>query len=229
MATNETLWLMRQLAHTLPSPVRLDFRVGSQDPVVDVREDALLRRRDKHPNSTGALLLGLGEAQGIDDMAQAAERGELDLALVLHYPPVVGPDDPVLLAALERLVRATPVTIAITNAAGGWWETAQVLLPLASWAEEEGTYTNFAGAVQHLARAVPPPGHARPAWQVLRDLLPQTAVERQYASVEEVFDRGVSTRVPFQGLRYDMLLSRQATAYPPEGRMAYGQEGFAGR
>ena len=229
MATNETLWLLRAYAHSLLSPAFLDFRLGPDDPDVVAREDALLLRHDKAPNSRGASMLGIGAAQSIEMMARLAEQGEIGLAVIVHYPPVVGEDDQSRLAALIRIAQSATFTIVLTNSVGDWWQAADVVLPLAAWSEEEGTYTNFARVTQHLESAVKPPEQVRPAWRILVDLLPQTSIVPHYISAEDIFDRGVTTMRGFEGLRYATLSSRQATAYPPEGRMAYGQAGFSDR
>jgi NADH-quinone oxidoreductase subunit G len=47
---------------------------------------------------------------------------------------------------------------------------ADVLLPMAPFAETSGSYINLEGAWQSAAGAVQPPGEARPAWKVLRVL-----------------------------------------------------------
>jgi NADH-quinone oxidoreductase subunit G len=47
---------------------------------------------------------------------------------------------------------------------------ADVLLPMAPFAETSGTYINMEGAWQSATGAVTPPGEARPAWKVLRVL-----------------------------------------------------------
>jgi NADH-quinone oxidoreductase subunit G len=49
-------------------------------------------------------------------------------------------------------------------------EYADVLLPMALFAETSGTYVNVEGAWQSVDGAVTPPGEARPAWKVLRVL-----------------------------------------------------------
>ena len=46
--------------------------------------------------------------------------------------------------------------------------TAKVLLPIAAFAENEGTFVNVQGLWQSFAPAVKPPGEARPAWKVMR-------------------------------------------------------------
>ncbi|MCB1858847.1 MAG: NADH-quinone oxidoreductase subunit G [Gammaproteobacteria bacterium] len=47
---------------------------------------------------------------------------------------------------------------------------ADVILPIAGFAETSGTYVNAGGVWQSFRGAVPPPGVARPAWKVLRVL-----------------------------------------------------------
>jgi predicted molibdopterin-dependent oxidoreductase YjgC len=49
-------------------------------------------------------------------------------------------------------------------------QRAHVVLPLATFAEIDGTLTNLEGRVQRLRPAVRPPGQARPGWTIVRDL-----------------------------------------------------------
>ena len=49
-------------------------------------------------------------------------------------------------------------------------KAADVLLPIAAFAETSGTYVNGAGVWQRFQGAVPPPSEARPGWKVLRVL-----------------------------------------------------------
>ncbi len=47
---------------------------------------------------------------------------------------------------------------------------AHVVLPAASFAETEGTFTNTERRVQRVRRAIPPPGEAKPDWLILNQL-----------------------------------------------------------
>jgi len=47
---------------------------------------------------------------------------------------------------------------------------ADVLLPGASFAEKEGTFTNTERRIQRVRRAIPPQGECRPDWVIIRDL-----------------------------------------------------------
>ena len=47
---------------------------------------------------------------------------------------------------------------------------ADVILPIATFAETDGTFVNTVGHWQSISKAVSAPGEARPAWKVLRVL-----------------------------------------------------------
>ena len=49
-------------------------------------------------------------------------------------------------------------------------QAADVALPTAAWAEEDGTTVNFEGRVQRLQRCHLPRGEGRPGWMVAREL-----------------------------------------------------------
>ena len=229
-ATNEALMLFkRYVTETFTAPL-LDCRLGNEDQLVDEREDKLLRRRDKHPNTRGALLLGLAvEAHGgLRTMLEQARAGSVDAALLLYYPPLVHQEDPATLDALRAFLEAVPFSVVLTTHEAEWLRPASVLLPIAGWSEEEGTYTNHAGVVQQVGKALAPPGEARPAREVLAALLAAAGRYAGSPAPAEAF-RELAAAVPaYAELSYQRLASRAAGVYPPEGRLPYGQEGFAG-
>ena len=51
---------------------------------------------------------------------------------------------------------------------------ADVILPAASFAEKDGTFTNSDRRVQRVRRAIPPPGRARADWEIIADLARRT-------------------------------------------------------
>ena len=66
---------------------------------------------------------------------------------------------------------------------------ADVLLPIALFAETSGTYINVEGQSQSFTGAVPPVGEARPAWKILRVMGNLLNLETfDYNSSEEVRD-----------------------------------------
>lgn len=75
--------------------------------------------------------------------------------------------DPV--AARAAMAQAGCV-IAFTPFRHAALDYAEVLLPIAPFAETSGSFVNMEGRVQSFAAAVPPLGDARPGWKVLRVL-----------------------------------------------------------
>ena len=49
-------------------------------------------------------------------------------------------------------------------------EIADVVLPAASWAEKDGTFTNTDRRVQRVRPILDPPGEARQDWEIVLDL-----------------------------------------------------------
>jgi NADH-quinone oxidoreductase subunit G len=160
-ATNEDLYAFRLLAEAAGGS--LDFRVG--DPQLRLRErlDHVLQRRDRNPNTQGCLDQGLGR-DGVAAILAACAAGRVK-ALVLQGPELLRVPDAV--AAVARV----PFVAVLATHEGPELDRAHVVLPAAAWAEVDGTFTNYQRRVQRLKAAVPPPGDARPGWELLAGLL----------------------------------------------------------
>jgi len=63
---------------------------------------------------------------------------------------------------------------------------SHVALPIASFAETDGTLTSMEGRVQGLRGTTDPPGEARPGWQVLAELCTRFQVDASYGSASDV-------------------------------------------
>ena len=91
--------------------------------------------------------------------------------------------------ALQSLKAAEFVVSLTAYRSEAMEQYADVLLPIALFAETSGTYINTEGQTQSFMGAVPPQGEARPAWKVLRvlgNLLGQD--DFNYQTSEEVRD-----------------------------------------
>lgn len=91
-------------------------------------------------------------------------------------------------------------------------ETAQhadVVLPAAAWAEREGTVTEVDRRVQRVAKAVEPPGEARPDWVIFCELAHVLAAEGVFdyvspAAVREEIRRTIPQYAGIDEARLDM-------------------------
>src|SRR5215467_6971235 len=165
--TNEALFLLKKFFKG-----RVDFRLSKEVDLYQQREDELLRRRDKHANTRGALDLGLAaELNGLHGLRERAEKKEIRAMWIAFHPQLVGEDAAYTIAELKGLLAALEFSVVSTTHDFEWARAASVLLPMASWAEEKGTYTNYAGRIQITNRGVMPPGDARPLHMMMAELL----------------------------------------------------------
>src|SRR5438477_3291746 len=71
--TNEAMFLMKKYFKG-----NVDFRLGKEEQLYQERQDDLLRRLDKHPNTRGALDLGLaGPLNGLRGLRERAEKRQV--------------------------------------------------------------------------------------------------------------------------------------------------------
>ena len=73
---------------------------------------------------------------------------------------------------------------------------AHVALPLAEWAEVDGTFTNKLGMVQRVRAAVPPAGDALPGWEILSHLARKLGATMDFVEAKAVFAEA-KQKLPF--------------------------------
>jgi predicted molibdopterin-dependent oxidoreductase YjgC len=104
------------------------------------------------------------------------------LIVVADDPPSVLPMGQGAMAAMERIEFLVVLDAFSTPTA----RIAHAVLPIASFAETEGTVTNMEGRVQRLRAVTDPPGKARTGWQVLAELCGEFNVATSYGSASDV-------------------------------------------
>jgi len=221
-ATNEENYLLFRFAREILGTKN----IGVLTHVIEGDEDNLLIRADKTPNSRGIEVLGLSRENGASGVAAIREGIEQGMIKALYVM-----DDDIgdalgatILGRLELLVihasqenRTTP--------------HADIILPMAMYAEKNGTFTSFQGRVQRIRPSVAvleadraldgfsmsrldkfgsqfdrwargPRRDARPAWKVLTALANVMGKKFRYATVEDVFAEMTQTVKAFRGMTY---------------------------
>lgn len=187
-ATNEALFLFKRYLDQ--AGAQFEFRLDSEDKNVAEKEDQILRHIDKHPNSLGALKLGMisGSLGGIQDAIKAARDGRLKAGVVIYLKPLVRrAGDEEAEAQVRELIAALEYSVVLAAHKADWQEAASAVLPVAAWSEEDGTYTNFEGRVQLAGKAIDPVGDALPLWEVFAMLLHASGAESPWMSSADVF------------------------------------------
>ncbi len=202
-ASTEALFLARELLAGFAWSGAFQLVMGDEAPLAGVPNLAL--RAERAPNARGAELLGYGRDYGAALAAAAAAA----VVLVLDDPEVALPQKPA--GSLIYLGTVLPEDATDGDGGGGGGPLhADVVLPIANVAEEEGTFVNRDGRVQRYLQAKPAPGMAQPAWWVLGELAALLGVERgggvgAPASAAAAFDRLAATVPAFAGLSYAQL------------------------
>ncbi|MCK4830065.1 molybdopterin-dependent oxidoreductase, partial [bacterium] len=85
-------------------------------------------------------------------------------------------------------------------------EYADVVLPAASFAEKEGTFTNTERRVQRIRKAINPPGEAKADWQILCEIARKCKYKgMNYTHPSQVMDE-IATLTPiYAGISYQRL------------------------
>lgn len=201
-ASNEDLGAFQALVRRLGGD-EVVYRSPRADAEITLKGfPQLARRRDLAANVAGA------EALGMKRVGDDAGRGGLD--------DVAGHDGIVLVLGdgLEDqgadFGASAALYVYLGTHAGAATEAAHFVLPVTTFAEQEGTFTNHEGRVQRFWPALQAPGAARPAWLVLGALLAQMTDEAPPRTAADSFAY-LAAHVPaFAGLGYDDIGTRGA-------------------
>lgn len=205
--SNEALFLARELfVNHLKGELVVAVHAGTPRRMKNGKGEWILSR-DAQPNSEGARRLGLDLLNG-DRLARFL-YGAADLTVILD--PTAHP----YLATSEalQLLRVSP-SLMLARTSHPAAEVASWLLPVASLAADEGTFTASGGQVQRFGAAVTPAGEGRPAWQILHLLargLGVTALD--LASPAAVFTAIAAREKGFAGLAWDGLGAAGTSSY----------------
>ena len=103
----------------------------------------------------------------LTEMFHAMDEGKVKAAYIIGENPVLSdPDARHIKEALSKLEFLVVQDIFLTETA----QFAHVVLPGASFAEKDGTFTNTERRVQRVRRAIAPVGTARPDWQIVCEI-----------------------------------------------------------
>ena len=128
------------------------------------------------------------------EIFEAARTGQMDLLYLIGEDLWPGSDDAKFVVVQDMFLPPEAGRI------------ADVVLPVASFAEVDGSYTNLEGRVQRLRRAIPPLGVSKPDWQILSSLADQLGVEGfQYQEPSEIIAELAGAVAFFKGVSYKAL------------------------
>ncbi len=136
------------------------------------------------------------------EIMNAAHEGTVKALYIMGENPLLSdPDLSHVEEALKRIDFLVVQDIFPTETT----KFADVVLPSASFAEKDGTFTNTERRVQRVRKAVEPPGTARPDWEILSDLLTRMGVPARYGSAGDIMEEIRRVTPSYRGITYGRL------------------------
>jgi NADH-quinone oxidoreductase subunit G len=187
--SNEALYMLKQVVGATGGTGRFRVKQGVEAPLSGAPDLAL--RADRAANATGAELMGFS-------------RSHAPLAGLTTGDVLVLADEEC--AGLDAAAFGTvSMVIVLGTASPKGLPASAIRLPIANFAEEEGTFTNLRGRVQRFLQAKAAPGLARPGWSVVADLVSTLGGKGDFLTAEAVFAALAESEPPFAGMSYDSL------------------------
>jgi formate dehydrogenase major subunit len=155
-------------------------------------------------NSPGLTSLG---------MSHQARDGHFRGLLIFGEDPVVtDPDRNIVAESFRAMDLLVVIELSMTETA----KMADIVLPAASFAEKQGTFTNCERRVQLINKAVNPPGEAKVDWQILMELAKEMGVPEliNWNESEDVFNEMTQLTHSFSGMSYAGLKHNNGLQWP---------------
>lgn len=138
----------------------------------------------------------------VTEMIEKAISGELKALYIMGENPMLSDPDILHVAeALNKLEFIAVQDIFLTETT----EFADIILPGASFAEKDGTFTNTERRIQMVNKAISPPGRAKPDWQIICSLSKALGYPMEYGSVSEIMDEIAGLTPIYGGISYERL------------------------
>ncbi len=147
----------------------------------------------------------------VSEMLNEAENGNIRFMYIMGENPMVSdPDINHVRKALNNLDFLVVQDIFFTETC----ELADVVLPAASFAEKDGTFTNTERRVQRVRKAIEPAGEAKADWKILVDLMNLLGYKARYSDPSKIMDEIASLTPSYGGIDYKRLEDRMGIQWP---------------
>jgi NADH-quinone oxidoreductase subunit G len=189
-ATNEDLFLFQKF-------VRETLGAGTPGMVVPSWEpDGFLIQAEQAANAAGARALGIGGEEEARAILGRCQRGEVRALVILGSDLLLADRPEKVLASLARV----ELIVCLATHESDLTRTAHVVLPVQTFAEKDGTFTNVKGRVQRIRPAIRPVGEALPEWEAISRLAACMGQPFPYRSAGELLKELAGEIPAFRGV-----------------------------
>ena len=136
------------------------------------------------------------------EISNAAHRGDVKALWVMGENMMVSdPDLHHVEEALKKLDFLVVQDIFLTETG----RLADVVLPVACFAEKDGTFTNTERRVQRVRRAVDPPGQAKTDWEIVAAVSGRMGYPMSFPSAEAIMEEIRDVTPSYAGITYGRI------------------------
>lgn len=155
-------------------------------------------------------------------MTKGALEGRTRAMIIMGEDPVVtDPDQNHVSSSLKALDFLVVFEMVMTETA----KYADVIFPVASFAEKEGTFTNCERRVQHVRPAIPPAHDSKPDWWILGQLAKRLGYEgMNWENSGQIFDELCILTPMMRGMSYPGIDENHGLQWPCNTEHAAGTE-----
>ncbi len=138
----------------------------------------------------------------IPDILHGLDKGEVKALYVVGENPLMSDPDE---AHVKKALAQAELVVVQDIFPNQTTEFAHVVLPGASFAEKDGTFTNTERRVQRVRQAVEPVGDSRPDWKIIQDLSTRFGYEMSYDSPAAVMEEIAQVTPQYGGISFERL------------------------
>jgi len=136
------------------------------------------------------------------ELMKAAEEGKIKAMYIMGENPMLSdPDLNQVSQALKKLDFLVVQDIFLTETA----QLAHVVLPAATFAEKDGTFTNTERRVQLVRKAIEPMGEAKADWKIVVELSSRMGHSLTYSHPSEIMEEIAQLVPSYAGIDYERL------------------------
>jgi len=221
--TNEDIYIIQKFAQSIIKTQNIGFLEHNDQSF----GDEFLRVNDKTPNKKGLEVFGIKNiTNNIGELIDKIKFGQIKCMIITDNDIS---DYQELIDELDNL----DLLVSIVNNSSVLTEKSNYILPASTYAEVEGTFTNFEGRVQHFKPAITTYEnlrfmgmrmsrldkfgafndrwmqhelrYCRPMWKIIQNLANQFGANWSYKIVSDVFNEISINIDPFKSMDYHLL------------------------
>lgn len=138
----------------------------------------------------------------VTEIMKKGEEGEIKFLYIMGENPMISdPDINHVKRALEKIDFIVVQDLFLTETA----QFAHVILPAASFAEKDGTFTNTERRIERVRKSIEPIGGTKPDWEILMTVMNKLGYEKNYEHPSEIMDEIASLTPQYAGIDYERI------------------------